>query len=221
MRPSSLPFVLPSVVRTRLLDHLKELAADVARVDSVVAATVFRAIAVPPTARMSSYLKHREGSLQPANFDVMVLVQTASPATVSDVRASAPYHLLLDAIGAEARAVYTVSARNVRRIGDVDLTKDGLFLFNHFAADDRATMLELWDQLAGWYQAETGLANSIALAPGAGERQDYAVVNWARWDEAPFFHFARQLTKSSFWKFVVANLEANRAGAMPVYCRMV
>ena len=32
-------------------------------------------------------------------------------------------------------------ARNVRRIGDVDTTRQGLFLFNHFAAGDPAVML--------------------------------------------------------------------------------
>jgi hypothetical protein len=36
-----------------------------------------------------------------------------------------------------------MAAQNVGRIRVVDTTSDGLFLFNHFAADDREVMLEL------------------------------------------------------------------------------
>jgi hypothetical protein len=50
-----------------------------------------------------------------------------------------------------------MAARNVRRSGDVDTSTDGLFLFNQFVADDPDVMLELWDYLAGWHAAETGL----------------------------------------------------------------
>ena len=31
---------------------------------------------------------------------------------------------------------------------------------------------------------------------------------------------SRQLSKRSFWRYVVANLDANDAAAMPVYCRL-
>src|SRR5689334_15354930 len=57
VQPSPWPFVLPNAARARLVGHLKELAGEVAKVDSVLEATVFRAIVMPPTFRMSSYLR--------------------------------------------------------------------------------------------------------------------------------------------------------------------
>ena len=81
-------------------------------------------------------------------------------------------------------------------------------------------MLDLWEYLAGWYSVETGLDNSVALTPIDPSRSDYAIVNWARWDEHPLLHFWHQLSKRSFWSYVTANLEANHAGSMPVYCRL-
>lgn len=81
-------------------------------------------------------------------------------------------------------------------------------------------MLQLWDHLAGWYVAETGLRNSVALLPLAGEPADYAIVNWPEWDTTPLHHFWNQLSKQRFWRYVAANLEANQAASMPIYCRM-
>jgi hypothetical protein len=114
-----------------------------------------------------------------------------------------------------------MAARNVRRIGDVDThNRDGLFLFNHFAADDPDVMLELWEYLAGWYVKETGLRTSVALIPADGEASDYTIVNWARWDVALIRHFWHQLSKRSFFRYVTANLDANRAASTPIYCRL-
>jgi hypothetical protein len=175
---------------------------------------------MPPTARMSSYLKARGAAVHVADFDVMVLIQTTSPATAREVRASTAVEAMLRAIQGKARTVRVMTARNARRIADVTIDGRGLFLFNHFAANDAAQMLELWEYLAGWYVAETGLRNSVAMVPLEGERSDYAIVNWARWDESPLRHFWRQLAKRSFWRYVPPNLEANHAASMPIYCRL-
>ncbi len=220
VRPGHSPLVLPSAERTRLLARVKHLARELEHVDGVVQATVFRAIVMPPTAKFSSYLKERGASLEIARFDVLLLVQTTSPATAREVQAAPEFRILLRAIESEAEAVHCIVARNARRIGDVDTARDGLFLFNHFAADDPGVMLQLWEYLAGWYAAETGLDNSVALVPEGGDGADYAIVNWARWDESPLRHFWHQLSKKTFWRYVTANLEANRAAAMPIYCRL-
>jgi hypothetical protein len=68
--------------------------------------------------------------------------------------------------------VHQIAAGNVRRVGDVDKSRPGLFLFNHFAGDDPGLAVELWDYLAGWYEAETGLDNSTLLGPLEGEESD-------------------------------------------------
>jgi hypothetical protein len=81
-------------------------------------------------------------------------------------------------------------------------------------------MLELWDYLAGWYAAETGLRTSVALMPVASEPDDFTIVNWARWDVHPLRHFWHQLSKRGFWKYVTANLDANQAASMPIYYQL-
>jgi len=218
--PRWLPFVMPSARRARLLERLKRHAQWLRRIDAVVNATVFRAIALPPTGRFSGYLKARAGAIHVADFDVLVLIETRSPADAEPLQQTPAYQALVDSLRECARTVNVIAARNVKRIGDVDTSHQGLFLFNHFAAEDPAVMRQLWDYLAGWYVVETGLDNSVAMAPLEGQRSDYAIVNWARWDGGPLAHFFRQLSKRSFWKYVVGNLEANRAASMPVYCRL-
>jgi hypothetical protein len=112
-------------------------------------------------------------------------------------------------------------ARNGKRIGDVDLSRhDDLYLFNHFAGEDKALVRELWDYLADWYVKETGLRNSMGLVPMDDSQSDYAIVNWASWDDSLLGHFARSVGKPSFWKYVKGNLDANMAVSMPVYCRL-
>jgi hypothetical protein len=219
-RFDALPFVLPNARRSKLLARVKALARQLEQLDDVVQATVFRAIVRPPTAGFSSYLKSRQPGLHVAKFDVMLLIQTESPTDIQSVQASPIYRAVLEAFQRRAEAVCEIEARNARRIGDVDTTRQGLFLFNHFAADDPDVMLDLWEHLAGWYAVETGLDNSVALTPNDRSRSDYAIVNWARWNEIPLLHFWHQLSKRSFWSYVTANLEANHAGSMPVYCRL-
>jgi hypothetical protein len=220
VQPGLIPLVLPSVRRSKLLTRLKELARGLERLDSVVKVTVFRAIVMPPTVWFSSYLKGRSASLHIANFDIFVLIQTTSLMTIGEVQATPAYSILQETMRSEAEAIHIMAARNARRIGDVDTMKQGLFLFNHFAAADAGVMLQLWDYLAGWYAVETGLGNSVAMVPLDGEKSDYVIVNWARWDVSPLQHFWHQLSKRSFWSYVTANLEANRAASMPIYCRL-
>jgi hypothetical protein len=175
---------------------------------------------MPPTAKFSAYLKSRGSDVQIANFDVLVLIEARSPSTAKELERAPVVRALIDVLEADASKVSVVAARNAKRIGDVDVSRDGLFLFNHFVAEDARVMDELWDHLAGWYAVETGLDNSVAMVPLEGQRADYAIVNWARWDSSPLRHFWSQLSKRSFWKYVTANLDVNHAAAMPVYCRL-
>ena len=173
---------------------------------------------IEPTTR--GYLKERRAGLRRADFDLMVLIQTASPGDAERVQASRPYTAIVETLTRAAGGVWSMRARNVKRIADVDTSPGGLFLFNHFVAEDRSVMFDLWDYLACWYRVETGLANSVAMAPADGQPADYAIVNWARWDASPAHHFWTQLSKRSFWRYVVKNLDANHAAAMPIYCRL-
>jgi len=116
--------------------------------------------------------------------------------------------------------MHVVAARNAKRVGDVDKTRPGTFIFNYFVADDPAVMLELFDYLAGWYEAETGLDNSILLVPLDEEKSDYVAINHARWDASlPRFAW-QQFSKRSFRTYLLANLKANHVGAMPILYRL-
>jgi hypothetical protein len=116
--------------------------------------------------------------------------------------------------------VHQIAAGNVRRVGDVDKSRPGLFLFNYFAGDDFDLAVELWDYLAGWYEAETGLDNSTLLGPLEGEESDYVMINHARWDHNLPLFMARQLPKRTFRSYMLANLRAHHLSAMPVLYRL-
>jgi hypothetical protein len=214
------PFVWPSARRTRLLGQLKELGRRLEQRESVLRVLVFRAIVMPPTARFSAYVKEHGSSLHVADFDAIMLIETSSPESARQLQTDPAYGAVIEAMRSEAQTVHAFAARNVRRIADIDPSVGGLFLFNHFAADDAAVMMQLWDYLAGWYVVETGLNNSVALSPLQGEQSDCAIVNWARWDGGSLPHFWKMLSKRSFWRYVPPNLEANRAASMPIYCRL-
>lgn len=137
-----------------------------------------------------------------------------------DVQDTSAYQTLVDTIQSEATQMHVMAARNEKRIRDVDKTRDGLFIFNHFVADDATVMLELFDYLAGGYVAETGLGNSMLLVPFGDEEADYVAVNNARWDVSRLRFLWWEMTNSGLRNYVQANLKANQAGSMPVLYRL-
>jgi hypothetical protein len=206
------PFPGTSATKTALLGRLKSAAADLARLDAVERATVYRTVLAPPPA---GYARKVE---RPARFDVHVLVETTSPDQLTALEASEPYAQLRKELDTGASRVDTMPARCVKCIADVDKTRPGLFLFNYFVAEDADLALKLWDHLTGWFMTETGLDNSTVLEPT--DRSQYAFVNHARWDHGVPRLWLRMFTKPSFWSFVQKNMNENRTGSMPTLCRL-
>jgi hypothetical protein len=211
------PVLRRSRDKQQLLGVLKWQAKQLVQVDAVERATVYDALAFAPP---SGYVKDRSVPLPSAWFDVVVLVETVSPEAADAVRSAGAYQALVQALSDQARRLNQVAARNVRRVGDVDESRPGLFLFNYFAGGDRGQAVELWDYLAGWYEAETGLDNSILLAPLEGQKSDYVLINHARWDQSLPVLVARQLPKKSFRSYMLANLTDHQLAAMPVLYRL-
>jgi hypothetical protein len=211
--PRRLPFLPDGREKSELLSRVKELAHQLERLDAVERVTVFDARAFAPP---SAYIKERRDAVHVAHFDIVVLIETTSPETTRAVQNAPAYQALVEALTSKARQMHVIAARNVKRIGDVDRTKKGLFLFNYFVGDDPQVTLELWDYLADWYEVETGLDTSVVLAPLEGEHSDYLIINYAHWDERFPRLLWRQLSKKSFRNYLLANLTANRVGAMPV-----
>jgi hypothetical protein len=206
------PFPGTSATKTALLGRLKSAAADLAQLDAVERATVYRTVLAPPPSGYARTAEH------PARFDVHVLVETTSPDQLVALEASDPYAQLRKELDTAASRVDTMQARCVKCIADVDKTRPGLFLFNYFVAEDADMALKLWDHLTGWFMTETGIDNSTVLQPT--HRSQYAFVNHARWDHGVPRLWLRMFTKPSFWSFVQKNMNENRTGSMPTLCRL-
>jgi hypothetical protein len=192
---------------------LKELAARLAALDTVERTTVFKAAMFMP---YTNYVnEHPE--LRRASFDVVVLIEPKSPELIAEVQSTPEYQELITELEGNAKSFHVMTAHNVKRVGEVDKTHQGLFAFNYFVADDPATMVDLWDYFAGWYQVKAGLTSSTLLVPLDGSQSDFCAVNNARWK---YTMPPRMMSKRSFWTYVRPNLDKNNVGLMPVAYRL-
>jgi hypothetical protein len=214
------PIIFKDQEKRELVTRLKEVTPQLEELDAVKKVTIFEAVAIPSLSRLP-YIKERVESIRLARFDIVTLIETESPASARAAQATPAYQALMDVLESKAKRLHVMAGRNAKRVGDVDQTRQGLFLFNYFVADDVDVMMQLWDYyLADWYQVETGLDNSTLLVPLEGEKSDYLAINHARWDDSLLQFMWRQLSNKSFRSYVLANLEANRVGAMPILYRL-
>jgi hypothetical protein len=170
--PKGPPIVRRSAARRSVLQHLEEGLISVARLAGVTRATGYRAVLIPP-ARPPAF----RPDLKPPRFDVTVLVETESPDALPEV-AEAPAVAVLRALLHDSASVLKeMHATCVKAIADVEKRPAGIYLFNFWAAADRATAYEVFDHLATWFQANTALANSTVLQAIGDD--DFAFVNHA------------------------------------------
>lgn len=211
------PVLRRSAAKQQLFGVLKWQARQLAKLEAVETVTVYDALGFSPA---GGDVKAQSARLRRASFDVVVLVETVSADAARQVRATAAYQELAGTLTEGARRVHQVAARNVRRVGDVDKSRQGLFVFNYLVGDDPELAAEVWEYLSGWYQAETGLDSATLLAPLDGEQSDYVLINHARWNGSLAAFIARQLPKKTFRSYMLANLTANHLAAMPVLYRL-
>jgi hypothetical protein len=209
-------FFRESARKTRLLLKLKECAAALRGVPGVRAVTLYKALLIPPG--RGHFLKQRPAA-HIARYDVVALLEADSPDTAKAVRAGADWAALQSQMTAVSDDVYAVAAGNVKRIGAVDRSRDGVFLFNFFFADSLNQNLAVWEYTAGWFEDQTGLHNSTVLLPEPGERKDYTIINHCRWDSL-WDILPSLLLKSSFHSYVLAHFEANATAAIPILYRL-
>lgn len=210
------PFLPASGAKRALLADCTRLCRDLAARDGVIGAVTFRSALVPP-GRGAFLARHPD--VHVAGFDVAVLIETSSIERARELRHDGAFGALESRIRASATYTHVVTATNVKRIGPVDHSRDGLFLFNYFFAADTARNLAVWEYTAGWFQQETGLDNSTVLLPDAGEASQYNIINHCRWDGLDDI-LPSLIFKRSFRDYVLANFEANEVAAMPVLYRM-
>jgi hypothetical protein len=186
-----------STKRSHALEKCHDLARQLETLAEVVAATVYQAVLIPPVK-------------DSPRFDVLVLIQTASLEAIPTVEAAEAYQQL--------DADFVMRARNIRRIGDVDSSRSGTFLFNHFAAADPERALRTWENITGWFTDKAGVDDSALLQPT--DEAAYVFVNYVRLPCGPI-RFLLRFAKPSFRKYVTANLNANQIRNAPVICKTV
>lgn len=212
-----LPFLPNSRRKKALLTALSEHVADIVRATGVTQANLFDAQLVPPG--MGRELL-RKRSVAPAQFDIVVLIETVDPAGALALRDSAAYRDMKTRLTTDATRIYEVAARNSRRIADVDHGRDSVFFFNFFYADDSERLLTVWEDTAGWFVTKTALADSTVLEPLPGEPDDYGIINHASWPHFRTF-LPHLLLRPSFRRFVLATFASNGIAAQPILYRRV
>jgi hypothetical protein len=192
--------------KRRLIAECKQLCRQLAQDPNVLEAVVFDAIFITPGEDKEFLEKRRPGGRFP-NFDLSVLIETSNPRAADTVKESALYERMERAIRDAANDTVTITPTNPKRIGPVDHSRNGSFLFNYFVATTPSKCSpSLTTRRAGGQ--ETGLDNSTVLLPREGERTDYAIINHCRWDH--FWNFMPSiLFKRSFRSYVLANFYAN------------
>jgi hypothetical protein len=213
-----LPFAYfrESADKQHLLLKLKQRVDALRALPGVRAATLYKALLIPPG--RGHFLKQRPAA-HIARYDVAALVEAESPAAAKAVNATSEWNALQSDMHAASKDVYAITASNVKRIGPVDRTRDGVFLFNYFFADRLEQNLAVWEYTAGWFEYETDLHNSTVLLPEPGERRDYTIINHCRWDSL-WNILPALLLKPSFRSYVLAHFEANNTAAIPILYRL-
>ncbi len=81
--PKGPPVIRPDDTRTAVLARNAELLGAVGRLDTVVRATGYRAVVIPP-GRSPAWNR----DLEPPRFDVTVLVETETPGSLAEISSS-------------------------------------------------------------------------------------------------------------------------------------
>ncbi len=205
----TLPFTLPSHRRRALLVRLHLLAQYFSAHGDVVRADVFRGLVRPPGTQAGIGTTSRA-----PRHDAVLLVETTTPRAADRL---ADDRLVLHQLHDTRCEV--VAAKNVRRMGDVDRDRAGVFLFNFFAAADVDENIAQWQHTAGWFATETGLDNSLVLQPLDPSSTDHSIVNFCRWDRLtdvlPALTFKR-----SFHSYVLDTFRRHRIAPRPLLYRL-
>ncbi|MFE3456123.1 hypothetical protein ACFXKD_01155 [Nocardiopsis aegyptia] len=194
--PPRVPLVRASAERDDAVEACAQVARALTERPDVLRARVFEAVLMPPL----------KGA---PRFDVTMLVETDGPESLDAVRAAADFGTL----GADL----VMPAVNPARIGDTEDPADGVYLFNHFVAEDGDAGVRVWEDLAGWYTAVLGVDNSLPLR--ALEPSRFAFVNYARLPGGAAAFLLGQLVRPGFHRFVRRRLREHGMAALPILYR--
>jgi hypothetical protein len=209
-------FFIESQNKKNILSELKGELDNLKNNFKVIDATVFKAMIIPPG--RGAFLKKRP-NVEIAKFDVVLLIEFDLHESAKEFHRSLQWKNIEDACKTRAKKSLTITGSNIRRIGPVDHSKKGVFLFNYFFSDQVNRNLEVWEYTAGWFQDQTGLDNSTVILPDQIKENSYKIINHCRWDHLIDI-LPSLIFKSSFKKFVLNNFETNNVAAMPILYRL-
>lgn len=203
--------------KKQVITRCKTLCRQLRAMSGVVDASVFNALLVPPG--RGEFLKKRPGKVHVARYDLAILIECRSEGAAKEVQTIPAFVELMRIVNDNSTFTHTITASNARRIGPVDHSRQGVFLFNYFFADSVEQNLAVWNYTAGWFQAETELDNSTVLLPTDAARSNYSIINHCRWDRLSQI-LPSLIFKKSFHSYVLDNFAANNVAAMPVLYRL-
>jgi len=225
-------FGSPGPEKQQLLNDMKDAirALRDAFPEQVQRADVFSAFVIPPgSAEGRKVIEQQSYAVHVAEFDVVLLVECRDVEAAAEVRASEAFAAIERRVEEASRYTHCITAKNAKRIAEVDHDRQGVFLFNYFFAADAKgeggskgidVLLAVWEYTAGWWTAHANLDNSTPIQPIDDAESQYSLINHCRWDKvvdvAPHLVF-----RPSMKKFVLANFTANNIVAMPILYRLV
>jgi len=195
---------------------LKETAETLADRGDVVDAAAFKAILTPPG--RGELLRDRP-DIPVARYDAVLLAEFERPDDARDFRGDDEGHNLEETADRFAEQTMTLTATNVRRIGPVDHSQDGVFMFDYVYADQLERGLAVWEHTAGWFQDQAELDNATLLQPDPGQDSAYTVINHCRWDHLRDV-LRPMVFDLGFHSYVAETFRLNRTAPMPILYRL-
>jgi len=217
--------------KQQLLEDLKQLARELKEAfpQDVNRADIFSAFIIPPgSGEGRRVIEEQSYPVHVAEFDVVLMVECPDVELAKQVRVSEAFQRIESRLKETAKFTHCITAKNAKRIAEVDRDRDGVFLFNYFFASDAKSqgakgvdvLLAVWEYTAGWWTANANLDNSTPLQPIDDDESQYSLINHCRWDNiidiAPHLMF-----RPSMSQFVLANFTANNIAAMPILYHLV
>jgi len=216
----TLPFKPNSKKKKDVIRKAKDLCVRLCELDEVISANVLDAFVIPPGNRPGrKILEKNNPDVHIAAYDLVVQIETTSVETAKALQEKGLFKELYDLLKKAARYFHSFVAKNARKIGEVDKTRPGVFLYNYFYADDRELVLPVWEYTGRWFTKKTGLDNSTLLMPVGGEQCEYAVINHCRWDTSLDI-IPHLIFRPSLRPYVLGNFSANDIVAIPILYKL-
>lgn len=210
-------FITESRKKKELLKDAKKLLKSIGEINYVEDVTIFKARFIPPG--KGAFLKKRADKIHMAKYDVVVLIETDAYSDMDRLKEEVAFIQLEKLAIKNSNHLHKATAKNIRKMGDVDHDKQGVFLFNFFYADHVDQNLKIWEYTAGWFEHETKLDNSTLLRTQEDDSRLYSVINHCRWDKLSDI-LPSLIFKSTFKSYVLANFEANNTAPMPILYKL-